>query len=61
MAIRILSETDVTLTQSEAERFRRDYDAMCSYMVGPPNFETYCRQRKAISETMRIKGEECDE
>lgn len=44
MTIRIIKEEPIYLTQTEHERLRREWDAVCSYNTSPPTFEEYVRR-----------------
>lgn len=47
MAIKIIRERDIHLTQAEHDRLRREYQQLCSHMVDPPSFEAYVQAIKA--------------
>lgn len=46
MAIKILKEPDVYLSQEEHERLQREYASMTMYMVNPPSFEVWVSRTK---------------
>lgn len=46
MTIRLVTEPDIHLTQSEFERYRREWERMAMFMVDPPSFEEFVRTRK---------------
>lgn len=56
MAIKIIKEEDIYLTQEESRRLRRDYDSFCSYHVSPPSFESFCKNRKKLWEETIAEG-----
>jgi hypothetical protein len=47
MAIKIIEQPDIHLTQSELARYRDDYRRDYSMYAGTPAFEDYVRQRLA--------------
>lgn len=50
MAIKIIPERDIHLTQAEYERLYREWRQACMYMVDPPSFEVYVQAIKAREE-----------
>lgn len=46
MAIKIIPDEDIYLTQSEAEDLRKEYDAISRMMAYPPSFDAWVIQRK---------------
>lgn len=49
MSIKIVDEKpDIYLTQTEHDCLRIEYDKMVMFMVDPPSFEEFVRQRKAV-------------
>lgn len=44
MAIKIIKEDTVYLTEAEVARYTREWEAVCSYNTNPPTFEEYVRQ-----------------
>ena len=47
MAIKIIEEPDIYLTQAEHGRLSREYQQAISFHANPPSFETWVRARKA--------------
>lgn len=46
MTIKIIKEETIYLTQTEHERLRKDWEAVCSYNTDPPTFEEYVKRNK---------------
>lgn len=56
MAIKIVKEPDVHLTEDEVSRYKQSYQQDFMFYCGPvPSFEAYCRRKKQTSEDI-IKG-----
>lgn len=50
MAIKIIdTKPDIYLTQSEYDRYMRDYQKMGMFMVNPPSFEEYVRSYSKLA------------
>lgn len=48
MAIKIIDEPDIRLTQGELHRYRDEYDKAMQYYAGPrPTLEEWIRSRQA--------------
>lgn len=58
MAIKIIPERDIHLTQAEHERLRREYQQLCTYMVDPPSFEVWVRQRQSARQSTPQGGKQ---
>lgn len=49
MAIKIIKEPDVHLTEDEFSRYKQSYQQEFMFYAGPvPSFEAYCRRKKKI-------------
>lgn len=45
MAIKIIPEHDIYLTQREHEKYQQEYSRDCMMMAYPPSFEEYVKQK----------------
>lgn len=51
MAIKIIPEPDIHITQAEMERLRPEWEASQRMTVRPVSFETWLRQRRSRGAT----------
>lgn len=63
MAIRIIKEPDISITQTEYERLLREWESEQQYTTAPTSFETWLRNRQGrtvnvIFDALTAKGGE---